>query len=149
MFEGRRLTPMIDVLTTEQRHHCMARIKGKDTKPELYIRSMVHRMGYRFRLHRKDLPGKPDIVLGGLKKVIFVHGCFWHNHACRHCRVKPQTNPHFWQTKRQSNADRDRRNVRALRKAGWQVLVVWECWIKDPLNLERRIGQFLTKSQFR
>lgn len=134
---------MVDVLTPEQRSHCMARIKGKNTKPELYVRSMVHHMGFRFRLHRKELPGKPDIVFVGLKKVILIHGCFWHMHACRYGRVKPETNAEFWRNKRESNVMRDRKNVRDLKKAGWDVLIVWECWIRKPPDLERRVSRFL------
>lgn len=123
---------MADVHTKEQRSFNMSRIRSKDTKPEIIVRSLVHRMGYRFRLHRKDLPGKPDLVLPRHDKVIFVHGCFWHMHRCRQGRVFPKTNAEFWQEKRTGNAERDRRNIRKLRHDGWQVLVIWECWIRDP-----------------
>jgi DNA mismatch endonuclease (patch repair protein) len=110
----------------------MSRIRGKDTKPELLVRSVVHRMGYRFRLHRTDLPGKPDLVLPKHRKIIFVHGCYWHMHRCRYGRVVPKTNTEFWQQKRQGNVQRDRRNLKQLRKDGWQILVVWECWTRHP-----------------
>ena len=123
---------MTDVHTTQQRSFNMSRIRGKDTKPEMLVRSLVHQMGYRFRLHRKDFPGKPDLVLPRHKKVIFVHGCFWHMHRCRYGRVVPKTNAEFWQNKRQGNVDRDRRNLRAMRNSGWQVLVIWECWTREP-----------------
>ena len=109
---------MADVHTPEQRSYNMSRIRGRDTKPELIVRSIVHQMGFRFRLHRKDLPGKPDLVLPGRGKIIFVHGCFWHMHRCRYGRVVPKTNAEFWQAKRQGNMDRDRRNRRALRADG-------------------------------
>ena len=122
---------MTDVHTREQRSYNMSRIKGKDTKPELIVRSLVHQMGLRFRLHRKDLPGKPDIVLPRHNKIIFVHGCFWHMHRCRYGRVKPKANAEFWQEKREGNVARDRRNLKALRADGWQVLVIWECWVRD------------------
>lgn len=139
---------MVDVLTPEQRSKCMASIRGKHTKPELVVRRMIHAMGFRFRLHRKDLPGKPDIVLPSLKKVILVNGCFWHMHQCRYGRVKPRTNPEFWQAKRESNRERDIKNRRALRKMGWDVLVIWECWtknMKDMKKLENRLWSFLTQ----
>jgi len=123
---------MADVHSAKQRSFNMSRIRGKDTKPELIVRSLVHQMGFRFRLHRKDLPGKPDLVLPRHHKVIFVHGCFWHMHRCRYGRVVPKTNTEFWQTKRTGNVERDRRNLIALRKAGWQSLVIWECWTRDP-----------------
>jgi DNA mismatch endonuclease (patch repair protein) len=103
----------------------MFQIKSKDTKPEILVRSLVHRMGYRYSLHRTDLPAKPDIVLVKHHKIIFVHGCFWHMHRCRFGRVKPATNAAFWQKKRQANADRDKKNLRKLRRLGWKVLVVW------------------------
>ena len=122
---------MSDVHSAAQRSFNMSRIKSRDTKPELIVRSLVHRMGFRFRLHRKDLPGKPDIVLPSHRKIIFVHGCFWHSHRCRFGRVSPATNSEFWTTKRGETAKRDRRNLRKLRRDGWTVLVVWECWIRQ------------------
>lgn len=107
----------------------MARVRGKDTKPEMVVRRLVHAMGYRYRLHRKDLPGKPDLVFPGLRKIIQVNGCFWHQHpdpACRRARI-PKTRREFWVPKLEGNARRDIENERALRKLGWDVLVVWEC----------------------
>jgi DNA mismatch endonuclease (patch repair protein) len=118
---------MADVLTKEQRYRNMANIKGKNTKPELVVRSLVHRLGYRYRLHQKGLPGKPDLVFASRRKVIFVHGCFWHMHECRYGAVKPATNASFWETKRLSNVERDKNNRIVLEQIGWQVLVIWEC----------------------
>ncbi|MEZ6128025.1 MAG: DNA mismatch endonuclease Vsr [Planctomycetaceae bacterium] len=123
---------MADVHTSAQRSFNMSRIRGQDTKPEMIVRSLVHQMGFRFRLHRKDLPGKPDLVLPRHRKVIFVHGCFWHRHRCRYGRVQPKTNAEFWRAKLTGNVERDRRNRTALRKTGWQVLEVWECWTRNP-----------------
>ena len=123
---------MPDVHTPEQRSRNMSRIRSGNTRPELIVRSLVHRLGARFRLHVRTLPGKPDLVLPGRRKVIFVHGCFWHCHNCRYGRVKPATNAEFWRQKRQQNQDRDRRQRKALREDGWQVLVVWECWTRQP-----------------
>ena len=121
----------------------MSRIRGRDTTPELKVRSMVHRMGFRFRLHAADLPGKPDLVLPRHEKIIFVHGCYWHMHRCRYGRVVPRTNAEFWQNKRQGNVTRDGRNLRTLRRNGWQVLVVWECWTRDADRLRERLLKFL------
>ncbi len=123
---------MTDVHTPAQRSHNMSRIRSSHTRPELIVRSLVHRMGGRFRLHGKSLPGKPDIVLPGRRKVIFVHGCFWHCHNCRYGRVKPATNTDFWRQKRLQNQQRDRRQKKALQADGWDVLVVWECWTRKP-----------------
>lgn len=123
---------MTDVHSPKQRSYNMSRIRDRDTKPEMVVRSIVHRMGYRFRLQRRDLPGKPDLVLPRHHKVIFVHGCFWHCHRCRRGRVAPRTNAKFWADKRAGNVKRDRRNTRQLRKLGWQVLVLWECWLRNP-----------------
>ena len=136
---------IVDNLTRSQRSYCMSRIRAKDTAPEINVRRIVHRMGCRFRLHRKDLPGSPDIVLARHRKVIFVHGCFWHMHQCRYGRVKPQTNRAYWQKKRKSNVDRHRKNVRALKRLGWKVLVVWECWTRDTAPLEKRLQDFLVE----
>ncbi len=132
-----------DVHTPEQRSRNMAAIRSKDTKPEMLVRKMVHRMGYRFSLHRKDLPGKPDLTLSKHSKVIFVHGCYWHMHKCKYGRVAPRTNAEFWRVKRESNVKRDKRHLAALRKAGWNTLVIWECQTKDPDRLEARLLKFL------
>jgi DNA mismatch endonuclease, patch repair protein len=120
----------------------MSRVKGKDTTPERAVRSMLHAMGYRFRLHRKDLPGKPDIVFGPRKKIVFIHGCFWHGHNCPKGRL-PKSNGAFWRDKIEKNRARDKRNVRRLRALGWRVLTIWQCRLKDPLAVRRRIVDFL------
>lgn len=136
---------MHDVLTPEQRSRCMSRIRGRDTTPERVVRSVLHQMGYRFRLHRRDLRGKPDIVLTSLKKVIFVHGCFWHMHRCKYGRVVPRTNAAFWRVKREGNVARDRANSAALRREGWGVLIVWECETRDLNRLENRLSKSLAR----
>ena len=134
---------MVDVHTRQQRSYNMSQIRCKNTKPEMLVRSLVHRMGYRYSLHRKDLPGKPDLVLVKHEKVIFVHGCFWHMHRCRYGRVRPRTRAKFWDRKREGNAARDKSNLRKLRKDGWKVLVVWECQTRDLGKLTDRIRGFL------
>jgi DNA mismatch endonuclease, patch repair protein len=112
-------------------------------QPELIVRSIIQGMGFRFRLHRRDLPGRPDIVLAGKNKIVFVHGCFWHIHNCKYGRVVPATNAEFWSAKRLSNVQRDKRNRRRLRDTGWEVLTIWECWTKDVDRLRLRLRKFL------
>jgi DNA mismatch endonuclease (patch repair protein) len=124
----------------------MSQIRNKNTKPEIIVRSIVHRMGFRFSLHNKKLPGKPDIVLCRHKKIIFVHGCFWHIHNCKYGRVKPATNAEFWATKRQRNAARDKENIKQLKKLDWRVLVIWECQIRKPESVVKKIRKFLNKN---
>lgn len=122
----------------------MRRIRSKDTSPERTVRSMVHRLGFRFRLHRKDLPGKPDLAFPSRKKVIFVNGCFWHGHGCRSVARKPKTNTEYWVEKIRENKKRDARNRRKLRTMGWETLVIWECETeKDPERLRDRLVSFL------
>jgi DNA mismatch endonuclease, patch repair protein len=118
----------MDVLTPEQRHYNMSRIHSKDTKPEIIVRKWLWKNGYRFRLHRKDLPGKPDIVLAKYKTAIFVHGCFWHKHNCKY-GSEPKTHRDFWDKKLGDNVKRDRNNEKELIKGGWRVLIIWECEI--------------------
>ena len=121
----------------------MALIRSRDTKPELAVRSFVHGMGYRYRLHGKDLPGHPDLVFKSRLKVIFVHGCFWHLHRnCPKSRL-PKSNRNYWKPKLERNAARDKRVRRQLRIGGWQSLVVWECEIGNTNRLARRIRNFL------
>src|SRR5262245_53740917 len=110
---------MADVLTGEQRRRNMAAIKGTDTGPEMKVRRLLHRLGYHYALHSKDLPGKPDLVFRSLKKAILVHGCYWHMHSCKYGRVVPATRTEFWQAKRQGNVERDCRTVAALASLGW------------------------------
>ena len=116
-------------MTPEERSALMSRIRGRDTKPELTIRRALHAIGFRFRLHRRDLPGRPDLVLPRHRAVILVHGCFWHNHGCQLCRM-PATNREFWAEKLEANRARDRRVVEALAELHWRVLTVWECSIR-------------------
>jgi DNA mismatch endonuclease, patch repair protein len=108
----------------------MAAIRSRNTKPEVRVRQVLHGMGLRFRLHRKDLPGRPDIVLPKFRTAIFVHGCFWHCHRCKYGSVVPATRPEFWAAKRGGNVARDRRNRTALRRLGWRVVVLWECEVR-------------------
>jgi DNA mismatch endonuclease (patch repair protein) len=135
----------MDVHTATQRSRNMAAIRCRDTKPELVVRSIAHRLGYRFRLHRRDLPGTPDLVFPRLRKVILVHGCYWHMHHCRWGRATPKTNAVFWETKRAANVARDRRTIVKLRRLGWHVLVIWECETRDARKTQRRIEGFLSK----
>jgi DNA mismatch endonuclease, patch repair protein len=133
----------VDVITPAERSTLMSRIQGKNTKPEILVRSAAHSLGYRFRLHRRDLPGTPDIVFPRLGKVIFVHGCFWHQHrGCRYA-YKPKSNSLFWEKKFSGNVERDKRHLRALRQLGWDVLTVWECDTKNLAKLLRRLDAFL------
>ena len=115
-------------------------------KPELILRQLVHRLGYRFRLHARDLPGKPDLVFRSRQKAIFMHGCFWHQHARRSCKLShiPKSNLDYWQSKLERNVLRDRKQRRALRRLGWDVLVIWECEVEKP-SVERQINAFLSK----
>lgn len=118
----------------------MSRISGRDTKPEMRVRRECHRLGLRFRLHGKDLPGRPDLIFPKHRTVIFVHGCYWHSHKCKYGSVVPKTNAEFWQTKRMATVDRDERNARDLGYRGWRVLTYWECEIKDIEALRKRIS---------
>jgi DNA mismatch endonuclease (patch repair protein) len=136
---------MADRLTPQERSRNMSRVKGRDTKPELLVRSIVHRLGYRFRLHEKRLPGRPDVVLPRHRKVIFVHGCFWHGHAGCRKAARPSTNREFWDKKIDGNIARDRANIRALRRAGWKVLVIWQCAMRDRGRLEKKLVKFLSE----
>ena len=135
---------MADKISRERRSANMSAIRSKGTKPELLVRQLLHRLGYRYRLHRKDLPGKPDIVFGSRRKAIEVRGCFWHQHpdpTCRDARP-PSSNQDYWGTKLQRNIDRDAANLSALEEAGWSVLVIWECEVASP-RLEDRLLDFL------
>lgn len=120
----------------------MSRIGSKNTKPEIVVRRLIHAMGYRYRLHRKNLPGTPDLTFPARRKVIFVHGCFWHQHDCPR-GARPASNTQFWNRKLDGNIRRDRKNLAALRQSGWSVLVLWECEMKEPGNLTERIVEFL------
>ncbi len=135
----------MDIMTPDERSARMARIRGRDTKPEMIVRRLVHRLGYRFRLHRRDLPGTPDLVFPGRKKVVFVHGCFWHGHDCRQGRTRPATRAEFWAEKIDRNRVRDADAQDRLARAGWAVLVVWQCELKakDRDALAARLSAFL------
>lgn len=133
----------MDNLTEKQRSHIMSSIRGKDTRPEMMVRRICHRLGYRFRLHRRDLPGTPDLVFPRHKKVILVHGCFWHQHSKCGSDRRPKGNREFWNAKLDRNVQRDARNIRQLRKFGWGVMIVWECQLKDINRTARRIIHFL------
>ncbi len=124
----------------------MRQVKGRDTSPEKIVRSLLHRMGYRFRLQRDDLPGKPDIVLPRFKTVVFVNGCFWHRHSGCKRATTPATNVDYWQTKFARNVARDARNQAELEKMGWRVVIVWECELKDKTTLEKRLDDYLKGS---
>src|SRR5438067_12558133 len=134
---------MADNLTPKQRSACMRAVRAQDTSPEMRVRQAVHSLGYRYALHRKNLPGKPDLVFVSRRKIVFVHGCFWHVHKYRHGRKYPVSNLNYWQTKRERNKKRDKEHLRALRATGWKVLVVWECWTKETERLRKRLIEFL------
>ena len=134
---------MTDPFSKEKRSWIMSRVRGRDTKPEILVRSFVHRMGFRFRIHRRDLPGNPDIVLPRHGKVIFVHGCFWHGHRGCPRSKRPTTNEEFWNKKLDGNIKRDRRFRRAVSRMGWRVLVVWECETRKPDKVLRKLERFL------
>ncbi|NLF29268.1 MAG: DNA mismatch endonuclease Vsr [Planctomycetes bacterium] len=136
---------MADRLTRRERSLLMSKIRGKDTQPEMKVRRLVHSLGFRYRLHVASLPGSPDLVFASRKKIIFVHGCFWHDHGCSVAGLAPQTNQPFWQAKFSANRKRDQRARRQLRRLGWRVLVVWECQVRprDLSRLQRRIISFL------
>jgi len=130
----------MDTISPEKRSWTMAQVKGRDTRPELIVRSLLHRLGFRFRVQRKDLPGKPDIVLPKHKTVVFVHGCFWHRHpGCKRAST-PADNFQYWRAKFSRTVTRDATHQAALEQSGWRVLVVWECELRDMEALARRLG---------
>lgn len=120
----------------------MTAIRSKDTVPEMRVRRLVHSMGYRYRLHRRDLPGKPDLVFPGRGKIVFVHGCFWHQHGCRESHL-PKSNEAYWASKLQRNRVRDAEHLKALHLAGWKCLILWECELTIDAVLRRRLSRFL------
>jgi len=134
---------VVDCLSPNERSQLMARVRSKNMRPELLVRRVVFALGYRYRLHAKELPGHPDLAFRRRKKVIFVHGCFWHRHEnCPLARM-PKSRTDFWEAKLEGNRQRDEKNTKMLRRAGWRVLTIWECELKDTTRLERRIGRFL------
>lgn len=135
-----------DSLSPEQRSACMAAIHSTNTTPERIVGSIVHRLGFRFRLHVSDIPGKPDLVFRSRHSVIFVHGCYWHMHNCKRGRSSPVTNAAFWKSKLTKNRKRDRFVLSRLRRDGWRVLVVWECQTRNQLQLTERLKLFLNEA---
>lgn len=140
---------MTDNLSSADRSHCMAQIRSRGMKPELAVRSMAHRRGYRFRLHRHDLPGRPDLVFPRHRAVVFVNGCFWHWHADADCPIAglPKSNLAYWRPKLTRTRQRDQENATALARLGWRVFTVWECELRDPEAVLERLDTFLSYSQ--
>lgn len=136
---------MIDKITPERRSENMRAIKSKNTRPEIIVRKLLYSMGYRFRLHRKDLPGKPDIVLGPRKKAIQVHGCYWHGHGCKVGGTGAKSNTSYWGPKIARNQERDAEAIKALSVAGWKTLTIWECEIANESRLRAKIRRFLPR----
>ena len=135
----------MDTLTPKERSERMSRVRGRDTKPEMIVRRLAHAMGYRYRLHRRDLPGAPDLVFPSRRKVILVHGCFWHRHSDPSCRLArlPKCKLDFWATKLENNRKRDEANLARLNDLGWDALIIWECQTRDREAVQARIGEFL------
>jgi DNA mismatch endonuclease (patch repair protein) len=129
--------------TAETRSSIMRAVKGRDTAPEMAVRRLLHSLGFRYRLHRSDLPGKPDIAFAGRRKVVFVHGCFWHGHFCSRGARLPKTNSAYWSEKIARNVARDHQNTVRLNDMGWSALTVWECELKDREQLKATVGLFL------
>lgn len=138
---------MVDTLTHTQRSERMSRIRGRDTGPEWAVRRAAHAMGYRYRLHRRSLPGRPDLVFPSMRKAIYVHGCFWHRHpdpACKLARL-PKSRVDFWMTKLQGNRERDIRSEAKIEEIGWRHLVIWECETADGPLMNKKIKEFLER----
>jgi DNA mismatch endonuclease Vsr len=138
--------PVTDIMSPKRRSALMARIRGTDTKPELIVRRLLHKVGYRYRLHARDLPGQPDIVFLARHAAIFVHGCFWHRHDCGRAYL-PKSRRNFWRKKFARNIERDRENQRKLKSAGWKIHIVWECELKNP-KLCARLVRFLGPARY-
>ena len=144
---------MADIVDPKTRSRMMSRIKGRDTKPEMLVRSALHQRGFRFRLHCRDLPGRPDLVLPKYSTALFVNGCFWHYHQCRLSQL-PKSNRSFWEAKLTANRQRDERNLAALKECGWYVAVVWECGLRDqePRKIDGsmdKLCEWIRKEQYR
>jgi DNA mismatch endonuclease, patch repair protein len=133
----------MDKITPERRSANMARIRSAHTKPEMIVRRMAHRLGFRFRLHRRDLPGKPDLVFAGRNKIVFVHGCYWHGHGCKVGGTGAKSNQDYWGPKIARNRQRDESAIAALTGLGWKVLAIWECETRNETELKRRLRRFL------
>jgi DNA mismatch endonuclease, patch repair protein len=134
---------MTDVLTPQQRSFNMSHIRGRDTRPEMRVRKLLHTAGLRYRLHGKHLPGKPDLVFAGAKAVVLVHGCFWHMHDCKYGKPVPATNVDFWAEKRRGNVERDVKNRDALESSGWRVFEIWECETRDEAKLAMQVQRVI------
>jgi DNA mismatch endonuclease (patch repair protein) len=140
---------MADVFSKKKRSEVMSLIKGKDTQPERAVRSILHRLGYRFRLNRVDLPGKPDIVLATYRAVILVHGCFWHRHSGCHFAYTPKSRKEFWNKKFEKNVVRDKIVKKELNKLGWHLIVAWECELRSPVRLANRLHLSLSRRRLK
>jgi DNA mismatch endonuclease (patch repair protein) len=142
-FANKKVMVVVDIVSPARRSEMMGRIRGKGTKPEMIVRSAAHRLGFRFRLHVKQLPGSPDLVFSCRKTVLFVHGCFWHRHqGCPYCHV-PKSNVQFWREKFKKNVLRDRRVQTGLEGMGWRVAIIWECETADSDSLTKRLKKLL------
>ncbi len=137
---------VVDVYNATTRSAVMRQVRSKDTKPEMIVRRMLHKLGYRYRLHPGDLPGRPDIIFRGKRKAIFVHGCFWHQHQGCSASDRPSSNTTYWRAKLDRNVARDAANLSNLKDAGWNILVIWECKIKNAVELSETLCQFLLPS---
>jgi len=137
---------MADIFSPQKRSEIMSLIKSKNTKPEIFVRSLLHKMGYRFRLHNKTLPGNPDISLKKYKTVIFVHGCYWHRHKCRKGRCQPSSNIKMWKRKFNNTVKRDRKNQSQLKALGWNVIIIWECELSDSKLLIQNLKRTIKRS---
>ena len=137
----------MDTVSPARRSEIMARIRSKGTAPELAVRQVAHALGFRFRLHRKDLPGSPDVVFPRFRTAVFVHGCYWHRHGGCRLAYEPKSNREFWQRKFNTNVERDRRAASRLQELGWRVLVIWECETADRKSLGRRLSRALRSTQ--
>lgn len=135
----------MDTRSPEQRRRIMQAVKSKDTSPEMIVRRLLHRLGYRFRLHRKDLPGRPDIVLPRYRKAIFVHGCFWHAHGCPKGQP-PKSRREYWLPKLEANVNRDRTKIAELQRLGWDVLVIWQCETRDTDSLTSSLQRLVDEA---
>ncbi|MFL6521266.1 MAG: very short patch repair endonuclease [Chthoniobacterales bacterium] len=134
----------MDVFSSRRRSEIMRRVRSKDTRPEIIVRKLIYRAGYRYRIHLKTVPGRPDIALRARKKAIFVNGCFWHGHVCPAGSL-PKSNQTYWRAKQSRNAARDQENLRLLKKTGWSALTIWECQMKDLKKLSDRLQRFLNR----
>lgn len=136
----------MDSFSKEKRSEIMSRVRSKNTRPEILVRKLVFSLGFRYRLHRKDLPGKPDLVFPGRKKIIFVHGCFWHGHRCKK-GAPPKSRLEYWLPKIAENKRRDRTVLRKLKREGWSVLIIWQCQLKKLMIVRNRIETFLSRDR--